>query len=337
MSSILELFEIFQETYEIIRTWRKIFAQIALALILPLTFIFLAHMEISNLLFGNFFHQLSFLHKHDNDQDVHKYNDMSGLITPKWTCFWLFNISYIVFLFVFSLLATSAAVYTVACIHIGKEVSFKLIISVVPKVWKRLIVTFLCVFASFFVFNLLAVFAFILLLFILLIQYGPYGDVNGSIFVVFFLLYFVGLLYLSVVVQLASVVSVLEESCGFKAMAKSRSLLKGKMVVATVMLLLINVSLVIIQQAFLKLVVHGDGVWLGMVGRGILGIVCLFLLLSFFLWQLVLETVLYFVCKEFHLENINKSALSNHLEVYLLNEYLPLMAKNVELEKLEEV
>lgn len=218
----------------------------------------------------------------------------------------------------------------------GREISFKQIISIVPKVWKRLVVTFFCVFASFFAYNLLAVFAFILLLFILLLQYGPFGDVNGSIFVVFFIIYFIGLLYLSVVVQLSSVVTVLEESYGFKAMAKSKALLKGKMLVATLMLLLINISLVIIQQAFVKLVVHG--VWFGIVGRGILGIVCLFLLLNFFLWQLVLETVLYFVCKEHHQENIDKSALSNHLQVYLLNGYIPLTpTKNVELEKLEEV
>uniref|UniRef100_A0A9I9DYB7 Transmembrane protein n=1 Tax=Cucumis melo TaxID=3656 RepID=A0A9I9DYB7_CUCME len=333
---LLEIVDIFQETYEIILTWKKIFSQIALSLILPLTFIFLAHMEISNLLFGNFFYHVSFLHKNNQDQDARKYNELSELITPKLTLFWLFNISYIVFLFVFSLLSTSAVVYTVACIHTGREISFKQIISIVPKVWKRLVVTFFCVFASFFAYNLLAVFAFILLLFILLLQYGPFGDVNGSIFVVFFIIYFIGLLYLSVVVQLSSVVTVLEESYGFKAMAKSKALLKGKMLVATLMLLLINISLVIIQQAFVKLVVHG--VWFGIVGRGILGIVCLFLLLNFFLWQLVLETVLYFVCKEHHQENIDKSALSNHLQVYLLNGYIPLTpTKNVELEKLEEV
>ncbi|CAK9313798.1 unnamed protein product [Citrullus colocynthis] len=331
--ALLEIADIFQETFEIILTWRKIFTQIALSLILPLTFIFLAHMEISNLLFGNFFYQLSFLHKSNEDQDVRKYNELSDLITPKLTIFWLFNVSYIVFLFVFSLLSTSAVVYTVACIHTGGEICFKQIISIVPEVWKQLVVTFFCVFTLFFAYNLLAVFAFILLLFILLLRYGPFGNVNGSIFVVFFILYFIGLLYLSVVVQLSSVVSVLEESCGFKAMAKSKALLKGKMLVATLMLLLINISLVIIQQAFLKLVVHG--VWLGMIGRSILGIVCLFLLLNVFLWQLVLETVLYFVCKEHHQENIDKAALSNHLQVYLLNGYVPLTPKNVELEKLE--
>ena len=225
--------------------------------------------------------------------------------------------------------------FLIPLMNAGREISFKQIISIVPKVWKRLVVTFFCVFASFFVYNLLAVFAFILLLFILLVQYGPFGDVNGSIFVVFFILYFIGLLYLSVIVQLSSVVTVLEESYGFKAMVKSKALLKGNMLVATLMLLLINISLVIIQQAFVKLVVHG--VWFGILGRGILGIVCLFLLLNFFLWQLVLETVLYFVCKEQHQENIDKSALSNHLQVYLLNGYIPLTPKSVELENREEV
>ncbi|MDV3194062.1 MAG: hypothetical protein Q8835_03375, partial [Sweet potato little leaf phytoplasma] len=72
--------------------------------------------------FGNFFHQASFLYKNNQDQDLRKYNELSDLITPTWTFFWIFNIAYIVFLFVFSLLSTSAVVYTVASIHTGKSI-----------------------------------------------------------------------------------------------------------------------------------------------------------------------------------------------------------------------
>ncbi|KAK7828719.1 hypothetical protein CFP56_029993 [Quercus suber] len=47
----LGFFGVFKESFKIIFSWRRIFSQITLALILPLSFIFLAHIQISQLLF----------------------------------------------------------------------------------------------------------------------------------------------------------------------------------------------------------------------------------------------------------------------------------------------
>jgi hypothetical protein len=41
----LGVFGIYKEAYKIIFSWRKIFSQITLALILPLSFILLAHVQ----------------------------------------------------------------------------------------------------------------------------------------------------------------------------------------------------------------------------------------------------------------------------------------------------
>jgi hypothetical protein len=65
-----------------------------------------------------------------------------------------------------------------------------------------------------------------------------------------------------------------------------------------------------------------------------MGLLCLLLLFKVILFGLVIQTVLYFVCKSYHHENIDKSSLSDHLEVYL-GEYIPLKSKDVQMEQFE--
>lgn len=125
-------------------------------------------------------------------------------------------------------------------------------------------------------------------------------------------------------------VSVLENSYGVKAMIKSRELLKGKMGLGILIFLVLNVIFIVIQILFKVEVVQG---WrLGSMERTAFGIVCFSLLSVFFLFGLVIQTVLYFVCKSYHHENIDKSALSDHLEAFL-GEYVPLKARDVQLEQ----
>ncbi|OIW03301.1 hypothetical protein TanjilG_09948 [Lupinus angustifolius] len=249
------------------------------------------------------------------------------MITSEWITFWLFKIAYFTFLLIFSLLSTSAVVYTIACIYTAKEVTFKKVISVVSKVWKRLMLTFLCTFAAFFAYNLIA------LVFIILwiITIGGSGRNSGIIvLVIIAIFYFVGFVYLTLVWQLASVVTVLEDCYGIKAMKKSKELIKGKTFLSIVIFFMLNVSFILIRLLFKKVVVNG---WkLGSVDRTAYAILCFLLLSGLFLFGLVLQTVLYFVCKSYHHENIDKSALADHLEVYL-GEYVPLTAKDVQMEQ----
>ncbi|XP_022153696.1 uncharacterized protein LOC111021149 [Momordica charantia] len=326
----LGIFGIFRETTKLTFTWRRIFSQITLALILPLSFLFLAHMEISNL----------FLRKIIQDEIVldqtqistAKFEKLSDVVSSEKIYYGLFQIAYLIVFAVLSLLSTAAVVYTVACIYTARDVAFKQVMSVVPKVWKRLLLTFLCVSISFLAYTILALFAISFLFFIVLLALRGGAGVVFTFYVVQ-LLYLAGAFFLTVIWQLSSVVSVLEDCCGFGAMAKSYALLKGNLGVAAVIILVLSLPLATVRFVFGNLVAHTTS--LGLLTKGILGIFCFLLFFLFFLFKLVTETVLYFVCKSYHHENIDKSALSDHLEVYLLGEYVPLRPRDVQLEKFQ--
>ncbi|KAD5507579.1 hypothetical protein R6Q59_031624 [Mikania micrantha] len=314
---------IFKESYKIIFSWRKIFSQITITLILPLTFIFLSHLEILNLLFRDIRH--TEFEKEVTRPGTKRYNNLSDTLSSELITLWLFKIAYFTIFLILSLLSIAAVVYTIASIYTGRELTFKKVISVVPKVWKRLMVTFLCMFLAFFVYNLLALFVFVICFVIL-----PYNTFGAIIIYVVVIIYLMGYVYMAVIWLLASVVSVLESSYGFKAMTKSKDLIKGNRVVAISIFVLLYLSFALIQFLFEALVVHGSS--LATWKRLGFGVLCFVLLLTFFLFGLVIETILYLICKSYHHENIDKGDLSNHLESYL-GEYEPLNGKDVQLEQ----
>ncbi|KAJ8424276.1 hypothetical protein Cgig2_018075 [Carnegiea gigantea] len=269
-----------KESINIIFSWGKIFSKISFTLILPLSCIFLAHAGISAFLSTKIINNEFVLDFTRAGSPA--YNRASDMLSSEWATYWLVQLAYITFLLIFSLLSTSAVVYTIACIYTGKEITFKKVMSVVPKVWKRVMVTFLW---------------------------------NFGIIVIW---------------QLASVVSVTEESYGIQAMVKSKGLVKGKLGIACATFLVFYLCLVGIQTLFERSEVFWWGVGIG--GKVGYGIVCLVLLTLLFLVGLVAQTIIYFVCKSYHHENIDKSSLADHLEVYL-GEYVPLNAKNIQLEQ----
>jgi hypothetical protein len=323
----LGFFGIFKESFKIILTWRKIFSQITLALILPLSFIFLAHMQISQMIFFNILDSEDAL---DFTQSgTPKHDKLSDNISAEWTAFWLFKFAYFTFLLIFSLLSTSAVVYTIACIYTVKPITFKKIMSVVPKVWKRLMVTFIWSFLVVVLYNIIAAVVFLTLWTQVVFHVNAVGF-RIAVLVALIIIYSVGMLYITIVWHLASVVSVLEDFYGIKAMIKSKNLIKGQMGVTVAVFIVVGVCFVGIQLLYeIFVVLHKPlGVRIGV------GIVCFFLLCFFLLFDLVIQTVLYFVCKSYHHENINKSSLSDHLEVYL-GEYVALKSKDVQMEQLQ--
>ncbi|XP_043714466.1 uncharacterized protein LOC122662819 [Telopea speciosissima] len=322
----LGLFGIYKESFKIIFSWRKIFNKITLALVLPLTFIFLAHMQISALIFSKIIHNEDALDY--TRSDTAAYNRLSDRISSEWVAFWLFKAAYLVFLLIFSLLSTSAVVYTIASIYTAKELTFKKVMTVVPRVWKRLMVTFLWSFLIVFIYNVVAV----VFLVLALITVNP-GTIGGTtLLIVLVVLYFSGVVYISIVWHLASVISVLEDFKGIKAMRKSKALIKGKMWIACAIFVKLMIVFILIEFAFEKMVVHGEklGIW----SRVFSGIVCFLLLMQLFLFGLVVQSVFYFVCKSYHHESIDKSLLADHLEVYV-GEYVPLRGKDIQLEQFE--
>ncbi|KMT09156.1 hypothetical protein BVRB_6g132620 [Beta vulgaris subsp. vulgaris] len=137
----------------------------------------------------------------------------------------------------------------------------------------------------------------------------------------------IGFFYMTMIWQLANIVSVLEKICGFKALIKSKELIKGKMGTAFALLLVMNICalpITVLQQKF-----GGFGI----VERICFGISSLVLWTLIILFGLVVQTVFYLVCKSYHHESIDKSSLGDHLDEYL-GEYVALKDESIQLEHL---
>ncbi|KAL5782633.1 hypothetical protein ACOSP7_007662 [Xanthoceras sorbifolium] len=133
--------------------------------------------------------------------------------------------------------------------------------------------------------------------------------------------YVVGFVYISIIWQLASIVSILEDKYGLKTMKNSKILIKGKMGIAVAMFVIFNLYFVGIEIVFEKFVVLE---WSPNLASSIMiAILCVVLLLLVILFELLVQTVIYFISKSYHHENIDKSCLSDYLEVYL-GDYIPL-------------
>ncbi|XP_074378821.1 uncharacterized protein LOC141720360 isoform X2 [Apium graveolens] len=260
----LGVFGIYKEGHKVMAPYRKIFIQIALAFMLPVAFIYLAEMEVSEILFPR--------------QRYNFYGGRYSNTLKDWTVYTLFKLAYYTSLLIFSLLSTSSVVYSIACIYANRTISFTKVIAVVPKVWKRLMLTFIVTYAFTFIYLVVV----IVTMYLCLANYSG-GTTTAVLVYGLLILYIIGIVYLTIVWQLASIITVLEDFSGIKAMKKSRNLIKDSW-----------------------------AIW----KRVLVGISCLVLLVPIFLYQLVLQTIIYFVCKSYHNETIDKPAMSNHLGAY---------------------
>ncbi|KAK8580201.1 hypothetical protein V6N12_070485 [Hibiscus sabdariffa] len=251
----LGLFGIFKESYKLIFSCKKIFTNITLALILPLSFIYLVHVQVSSVFSRNIIHK--------------KYEKLSDLILHEWIYLWFFNAAYFFVFFIFSLPSTAAVVYTIASIYTARELKFNKIMNVVPTSQDLEEPSFI-------------------------------GD---EVLVILVILIIVGFSYLTTIWHFAGVVTVFEETIGFPAMVKSKNLINGKVWLAVPIFVILNLAMWLHHIAFQRLVVEGT----------------------------TMQTVVYFVCKSYHHENVDKSVLSDRLNAYLLGGYSLLKANNVQL------
>ncbi|PWA83336.1 hypothetical protein CTI12_AA172870 [Artemisia annua] len=243
----LGFFGIVNQSFKTIFKNTKIFAQITLSLLVPLTLIFIAHSQISHHLFYNI--ETSRLFTYD---DSDRYRNIS---VTDWIYYWLFKIIYFTLLTIFSLLSTAAIVFTIASVYAGRDVAFRHVIKIVPRIWKKLFVTFVYIYMALFLYNV--VYGVIAVILRAIFGYTTFSFV---LLLVLLVLYLYGFLYLSVVWQLASVVTVLEDLNGFNAMKKGKILLYGKkkvgMPIAFVMYVLL-LGIMIVLEVFVE---YGDDV-----------------------------------------------------------------------------
>ncbi|CAJ1973275.1 unnamed protein product [Sphenostylis stenocarpa] len=244
----LGLFDIYKESYKIIFLWRKIFSQITLTLILPLTFVLLFNIEESHDLVKKITLDMRDLTGTPGGTVTPEQQNLLYLLSCNWT-FFLSKLLFFIFVFIFSPLSTSSVVYTGSSIYTGKEVTFKVLISITRKVWTRLMLTSLCNFIAFFVYDVIA---WLVVRPLIFRGRNDCDEIAG----VMTILYMAGLVYLPVVWQFAGAVTVLEDSCGYKAMTRSRELTKGKMGVSIIIDLKLKLLFLTVEFLFILVVVN---------------------------------------------------------------------------------
>ncbi|EOA13722.1 hypothetical protein CARUB_v10026792mg [Capsella rubella] len=282
----------------------KTFYLITLTLIFPLSFAILAHSLFTQPILA----QLDSSPPQDQSQTNHE-----------WTLLLIYQFIYVIFLFAFSLLSTAAVVFTVASLYTGKPVSFSSTMHAIPLVLKRLFITFLWVSLLMLVYN-----SVFLLFLVVLIVAIDLQSVILAVFsmVVIFVLFLVVHVYMTAWWHLASVVSVLEPIYGIAAMKKSYELLKGRTNMACTMVFVYLALCGITAGVFGGVVVHG-GDDFGLFTKIVVGGFLVGILVIVNLVGLLVQSVFYYVCKSFHHEEIDKSALHDHLGGYL-GDYVPL-------------
>lgn len=307
----LNFIGILKESIKIILLHPKIFTKITLTFILPLTLISIINNEISK----------SFTNKIVN-------NDSS-----KWSLYWGIEAIYFIFIFgiIFTLLSVSAVVYTAACIYTGTEITFKHVVKAIPKVWKRLVITLLSNFCIILAYTFALVFCMLIIIYG--ISSGQSDDQSRRLAItiittITIIVLSAGIIYITIFWQLANVISVMEDNCGFRAMKKSKELIKGKLGSGIAIMLLLGlfyVPTLLLNQQLLK-----KDITVGIWTKILCTIIILILNPLVTLYSLVVQTVFYCVCKSYHHEKIDKSSLANHLEAFR-GVHVPLLTEDVEI------
>ncbi|PIN24792.1 hypothetical protein CDL12_02446 [Handroanthus impetiginosus] len=306
----LSITDILKESISIPKQSPKTFYLVTLTLIFPLSFAILAH--------SLFTHPI--LSQLESDPTA---------ASSDWSKLLVFQFFYLIFLFAFSLLSTAAVVFTVASLYTSKPVSFSSSIAAIPSVFKRLFITFLWVSLSMVAYNIVFL-GFLVLLIVALDTQNVFLFLFSLVIV--FLMFLVVHVYTSALWHLASVVSVLEPLYGFAAMKKSYELLKGKTGMGFVLVFGYLAICGVINMLFGSIVVHGGDDY-GVLTRIMVGGVLVGLLVMVNLVGLLVQSVFYYVCKSYHHQGIDKSALYDHLGGYL-GEYVPLKS-SIQMENLD--
>ncbi|KAG8055102.1 hypothetical protein GUJ93_ZPchr0001g29786 [Zizania palustris] len=298
----------------------RTFALLTACLVFPLSFAVLAHSLFTHPILLRL-------------QEANYYSD-----SAQWLRLFAYQFLYLIFLFTFSLLSTAAAVFTVASLYAAKPASIASSLSALPPILPRLLRTFLWVSLLMLAYHLV----FVLTVVLLLIVFTPSSHSPPSfpfvVLLVVVIFFFLAIhVYISALWHLASVISVLEPLCGLAAMAKSKQLLQGRTRTAAVLVISYFAACGFTAVLFRAAVVKGRGeegsLGLSLPGRLLVGSVLVSVLVCANLLGLLVQSVFYYACKAFHNQQIDRSALYEHLGGYL-GEYVPLKS-NIQMENLD--
>ncbi|KAI3904025.1 hypothetical protein MKW92_047986 [Papaver armeniacum] len=295
-------FGIYKEACKLTAANKKIFSQITLTLLLPLTFFLLSEIRILT---------------------------CSKTETP-----WIDNGSsiarylYHILLFIFIILSTSSIVYTIACFYTSRDITYKKATGATVKLWWDLIVTFLWCFLF------LAIYTSVTLGLLWSWFSADRNEIRSLILIIYLSVpAFAGLTYILVVCNIAIVVTVLEKDLYARtALAKSMRLIKGKIWVSCAVFMSLGITFGGIVFTYCYLSVYGRKE-ISMVGRVFVGIACHVLMAIWIHILFVLHTVVYFVCKSVHNEEI--STVATHLEVPVIHLVVQIKEVQIQIEQVQ--
>lgn len=328
---------IYRESVAILRAHRPLYARIAAAFVLPLSALFLAHIAISHALFSTIDSDDSALES--SAPGTASQQRILQRLGADWAALVLFKAAYLLALLLFSLLSTAAAVFTVASLYAAKPASISSSLSALPPILPRLLRTFLWVSLLMLAYHV----GFVLTVVLLIVLIGPPVTASTppplSLLLALLAVAFLFLaihVYISALWHLASVISVLEPVCGLAAMSKSRQLLQGRTRTASVLVFSYFAVCGLITALFRSAVVKGQGeegsLDMSLAGRILIGALLVSVLVCVNLLGLLVQSVFYYACKAYHNQQIDRTALYEHLGGYL-GEYVPLKS-NIQMENL---
>ncbi|KAF5182640.1 polyadenylate-binding protein 1-B-binding protein [Thalictrum thalictroides] len=308
---LLTRISILQESIRISKSSPKTFILIALTLVLPLC------VAILTLTSFSLDPELDIIQVPDN---VHTFGT--------WTKLVLLQFVFPIAIFVFSLLSTAAVVFTVASLYTFRNVSFINILPAIPRIFGRLFITFL--------FISILVILYQVVSFGCMVALSKFPNLVNNLALLVMAESFLSILfygihsYLFVIWHLASVISVLEPVYGFAAMKRSKELLKGRTWMAIEFGYDYLCVFLLIKTAFCYLVLRVQAkLLLALVDCLLLGVLVIVTSIG-----LLVQTVFYYACKSFHHQEIDNNALSQLLDGYLSDQYVPLIS-NIEMQELE--
>lgn len=231
-----------------------------------------------------------------------------------------------VFIYAFRILATATVVYTVASIYTAdpKNLSYARVIRIVPRVWNRLMITYLWDFIIFLAFYNVSGLTLFLLTFISSVTgYKLKSECFVSSSILMTLIFLCADVYVSTVWNLASVISVLEDKYhGLGAMWKSTNLIKGKRMTALALVIFYFIFTRGIGEVFWYAVVDGRDHGMGITSRAVYAVLLVGLLCFVYLMGLLMQSVLYFVCTSYH--RLEKIENKHFLEINDVGDYMSL-------------
>ncbi|CAM8984418.1 unnamed protein product [Rhodiola kirilowii] len=309
----LSFCSIYKESFNIISSNTKLFTQIALFITFPLSLISIFATPLSSLLFPDInINNLITTNPYDNS-----YESLYA-VASSWTfaAFLVYKLASTVFTIALSLLSFSSVTYAVACIYTEHtDVTFKTTLCAFKRAWKKLLLTSLAEWSV--VVGYTFLFGLTIIAPIWAISSQRYQVVGSLAILIISLVYVGGVIYLSIIWIFGGTVAILESSYGFKALSKSRSLIKGKAFFTIMVLIPIIFCSLLLSGMFTKVVVNGGLSGFGIVTRIACGVVGLPLVVAVAVFAVVVQTVTYLVCKADKGESIRKSSVMEHLDIYV--------------------